>query len=303
MDSLVNPKKFSDYTGFRSGKVTVLGFDSWHYQPSGQRKSKWLCICDCGTEFTAIGANLKKKNHTTSCGCEKKKNVLKYWESVNSGLWVPTNLNNKRFGRLLVKGFVRWDTNSSGARVSVWDTLCDCGNSHTVRVSNLTESSSCGCWFREKAAERSTTHGMTGTPTYVSWSKMKERCDLESYAEKEYYQDKGITYDIRWKSFENFLEDMGERPEGKTLDRIDGSLGYSKDNCRWSDLTIQAYNRSKRSTNTSGRTGVYEMQDGSYQAIIGYYGDRIVLASGVSFEEACRVREEAEIEYYGEVKE
>ena len=53
----------------------------------------------------------------------------------------------------------------------------------------------------------------------------------------------GVSYDPRWEVFENFLEDMGERPEGTTLDRIDGSKGYSKDNCRWATPKEQARNR------------------------------------------------------------
>lgn len=48
---LEKPKGFVDYTGFKTGLVTVIDFDSWHYQPSGQRKSKWLCQCECGEQF------------------------------------------------------------------------------------------------------------------------------------------------------------------------------------------------------------------------------------------------------------
>ena len=167
-----------------------------------------------------------------------------------------------------------------------------------------TEVPSCGCWLREFISENSKTHGMSGTSTYKSWSKMKERCYLESYAEPEYYRDRGIVVCDRWiNSFENFLEDMGERPDGMTLDRIDVNKGYFKENCRWADPTIQAYNSRKRSDNTSGRTGVHANKKGGWDAFITYYKETIKLANNVSFEEACKAREDAEIKYYGVNKE
>jgi hypothetical protein len=297
-------KSFVDYTGFKSGKITVLSFDSWHVQPSGQRKSKWLCQCDCGNQFVALGYNIKKDGHTTSCGCEKKQIFVKHRKKVASGEWVPEKLNGQKFGRLTVVKFNRWERLSENQQVSVWDCLCDCGAEHSTRRNNLGEHSSCGCWFREKISESSTKHGMHGTPTHKSWTKMKERCSLSSYVEKEYYQDLGISVCEEWlNSFEAFYSDMGERPEGTTLDRIDPTKGYYKENCRWADLTIQAYNQRKRQDNTSGRTGVHQLANGMWQAIITHYKERITLAYNVSYEEACKAREEGELVYYGWTKE
>lgn len=298
------PKGFVDYTGFKTGKVTVLSFDSWHIQPSGQRKSKWLCSCECGNEFVAMGSNLKKEGHTTSCGCEKRQIFVKHREKVASGEWIPEKLKGQKFGRLTVVEFKQWDRLSDDQRVSVWECLCDCGSRHSTRRSNLQDYSSCGCWFREKISESSTKHGMYGTPTHKSWMKMKERCYSESYREKDYYQDRGIEVCSEWKeSFECFFDDMGERPEGTSLDRIDCNLGYFKENCRWADLTIQAYNRRMNTNNTSGRTGVFHLNNGNWQALISYYKEKIILAYNVSFEEACKAREEGELKYYGWTKE
>lgn len=84
-------------------------------------------------------------------------------------------------------------------------------------------------------------HGYYGTPTYKSWSEMIYRCKKTG---KLYWCDRGIRVCERWKKFENFLEDMGERPDGKTLDRIDNSKGYYKTNCRWA--TSKEQNRNKR---------------------------------------------------------
>ena len=297
------PKGFVDYTGFKSGKVTVLGFDSWHVQPSGQRKSKWKCSCECGNTFVAMGTNLKKEGHTTSCGCEKGRAFVEYRRKLASGEIVPEDLIGQRFGRLVVTGFREWEQVTNN-RVSVWNCLCDCGNEHFTRRQNLFEESSCGCWKSEKLSEAHTIHGMHGTTTHKSWTKMKERCLASYYKEKEYYQDKGVEICQEWiDSFEAFFADMGERPEGTTLDRIDGTKGYCKENCRWADLTTQAYNRAMNSNNTSGRTGVYQLTNGNWKAQIGYYKQNIILAYDVDYETACKAREEGELKYYGWKKE
>lgn len=85
------------------------------------------------------------------------------------------------------------------------------------------------------------------TPTYRSWADMKSRCTNPNRGrDTANYLDRGITYDPRWERFDCFLEDMGARPEGMTLDRRDNSLGYSKSNCRWATASQQA--RNTRST-------------------------------------------------------
>lgn len=85
---------------------------------------------------------------------------------------------------------------------------------------------------------------------YQSWSNMNDRCYNPKSTGFEYYGDRGITVDDFWKrgradfrGFQNFLLDMGERPEGCTLDRIDNSAGYNKDNCRWASLKTQSNNK------------------------------------------------------------
>ena len=80
-------------------------------------------------------------------------------------------------------------------------------------------------------------------PTYASWQSMKSRCGNPCAGNYERYGAKGVTYDESWETFDNFLEDMGERPDGKTLDRIDSKKGYSKDNCRWATPSEQQSNR------------------------------------------------------------
>lgn len=90
-------------------------------------------------------------------------------------------------------------------------------------------------------------HGMCGTPTWVSWTLMHRRCSGYTPTHKKHYADKGIKVCERWSDFNLFLADMGERPEGKTLDRIDVSGDYCPENCRWATHIEQMQNRSNSS--------------------------------------------------------
>lgn len=90
------------------------------------------------------------------------------------------------------------------------------------------------------------------TPTVVSWSGMKQRCKNPKDPSSKRYGGRGISFDPRWEVFENFLSDMGERPKGTTLDRIDNDKDYSKENCRWATSTQQMNNTSKNVFMTYG---------------------------------------------------
>jgi hypothetical protein len=128
---------------------------------------------------------------------------------------------------------------------AVW--LCEClicGNKTPVTRPNLRSGNTkdCGCMKSEKLSESKTIHGMSRTPTWNSWNKMNNRIRLGEKHSKIYGM---IDIENRWvESFENFLADMGERPKGKTLDRIDNTKGYFKDNCRWATQSEQNRNRS-----------------------------------------------------------
>lgn len=87
-------------------------------------------------------------------------------------------------------------------------------------------------------------HGMKGTPTYRSWFAMKRRCLIKDDKDYPNYGARGIDIDPRWiGSFKSFMEDMGLRPDGTTLDRIDNDLGYWPSNCRWGSQEQQNNNR------------------------------------------------------------
>lgn len=120
----------------------------------------------------------------------------------------------------------------------LWLCRCDCGTERFVRGSelHLGNSTSCGCSRRR--------HGMTKTRTFKSWDSMRQRCGNPNAPDYPRYGGLGIKVCERWQnSFENFLSDMGERPEGKSLDRADNSRGYEPGNCRWATASEQQFNK------------------------------------------------------------
>lgn len=133
---------------------------------------------------------------------------------------------------------------------------------------------------------------------------MKQRCLNRNYTHYKYYGGRGITVCEEWLTYDNFLRDMGERPENTELDRIDNNSGYYRENCRWASKTLQSFNKRKRITNTSGRTGVLQHKETlRWRAIITKEGKTIHLGYFSTIEEAVVAREQAELQYYGFIKE
>lgn len=97
--------------------------------------------------------------------------------------------------------------------------------------------------FQEARRTSRLTHGMYGTATYRSWSDMHTRCSNPRFKDFAAYGGRGITVCERWRSFEDFYTDMGERPAGTTLDRIDTNGNYEPGNCRWATQCQQQRNR------------------------------------------------------------
>ena len=217
--------QIDDLTGRVYGQLTVLGFAGWSNPPSGSRHTKWNCKCSCGNEIVAYGTNLKKENHTTSCGCVHK----------------------------------------------------------------------------QRTSEARKTHGLTNSPTYSSWLSMKERCTCVTSKTYPEYGGSGVVICARWlESFENFLEDMGERPEGTSINRIGSVPLYSKETCEWANRSIQGYDQKMKNTNTSGKTGVcWVKRSGKWSAQITKDYQLHHLGFFDNKEDAIEARKAAELKYFG----
>jgi hypothetical protein len=116
-----------------------------------------------------------------------------------------------------------------------------------IKYINSGNTKSCGCHNDRARAERGraqlTTHGMTRTREFRSWEGMQQRCYNKNATGYERWGGAGVTVCDRWReSFQNFLNDMGPRPEGTSLDRIDPFGNYEPSNCRWADRSTQNRN-------------------------------------------------------------
>ncbi len=152
-------------------------------------------------------------------------------------------LTGKRFGRLLVTSR---DEEHVGKKVK-WKCLCDCGKRTSVDGWHLKNggTKSCGCFARDRTEEIKTdglTHGMSKTREYYTWGSMIQRCTNKKSKDYKHYGGRGITVTKRWFMFANFFLDMGLKPEGFQLDRLDNNLGYSKENCKWVPRKTNAQN-------------------------------------------------------------
>lgn len=151
----------------------------------------------------------------------------------------------RRFGRLVVCGTVELD-NPPGSN-HLMSVNCDCGALVVARMTAMRSGNtrSCGCLQREVTAARNEVHGLSRAHPreYRSWKDMRARCNNPNNADYPNYGGRGIAVCSRWADFALFFADMGPRPEGKTLDRINSNGGYSPDNCRWLDSEGQANNQ------------------------------------------------------------
>lgn len=159
------------------------------------------------------------------------------------------DLTGKRFGRLTV---IAENGVTKHGKI-LWLCRCNCGNECTVTGNHLksNHTRSCGCLFIESI----TKHGMNGNRTYRTWHGMRSRCDNQNHTTFNNYGGRGIGVCSRWITFKNFLADMGKRPEGMTLERIDNDGNYEPSNCKWATQKEQHRNtRHNRMITYQGET-------------------------------------------------
>lgn len=221
--------KFIDLTGKTYGRLTVLGI---HSRLGSKGGTRYLCKCQCGTEKPILAAALSC-GLTLSCGCLNK-DVLRARRVDHTGT---------TFGRWTAIRYTGSDQ---------WLFRCSCGTERTLRTALVTcgHSKSCGCLKNEVASKTHTKHGKstskkrTRDASYTTWCSMKQRCFNPNTKQFDDYGGRGITVCDRWKdSFSNFVNDMGERPPGLTLERKNNNGNYEPDNCEWASRLDQGKNR------------------------------------------------------------
>ena len=166
---------------------------------------------------------------------------------------------------------------------------CECGTVRTIHIHTLKQGKSqhCGCRNGEKNAELHGKHLMYGTPEYRTWAHMKERCLNQNCADYPSYGGRGIMVCDRWRdSFEAFFADMGARPAGHSIERVDVNGNYEPGNCCWATPREQAQNqRTTRFVELAGET--LALREACRRIEAPYKSIHRSMSNGKTFEQAA----------------
>lgn len=189
------------------------------------------CLCLCGNIRIKAGTELRAGRGMQCTDCQ-------YHE-----LYDPEREIGKKYGKWTITKFI-----DIHRKLQRYETLCECGNTgiHTAADLRAKKSKQCTLCHNRENANNQKTHGKHATALYKVWSSMKARCDNPNAPFYKRYGGRGIKVCERWSKFENFIEDMGERPEGMTIDRINNDGNYEPSNCRWVTHKENCNNRSNK---------------------------------------------------------
>ena len=278
-----------DLQGQRFGRWSVIG----RSVNNSRGHAMWDCVCSCGVTRVVPGGDLRS-GKSASCGRHEKGPK-------------PKNLTGLRFGRLTV---LSRSGNNSGGRVC-WLCACACtrGKTHIVTAKSLLNgaSTSCGCFAAEiRLAGIHTTHGQSNTKShgctraYTSWYNLVQRATNPNNKQWTDYGGRGITVSEEYRDFSRFFADLGPRPIGMSIERINNEKGYEPGNLCYADRQTQVRNRRVRKDSATGCKGLGNVRN-RYRVRICVDGKNIHLGYFASLEIAKAVRELAEFLYWGRV--
>jgi hypothetical protein len=161
-----------------------------------------------------------------------------------SGSKSPTIMLGSRFGKQLVICCTGSKRNTRGESRRFYSIQCDCGRTVEKTVRDIKNTNSCGC-SRRGVVTHGHTVGKKNSPSYSAWANMRNRCGNPGCSNYKNYGGRGINICKRWEKFENFIADMGEKPNGLSLERINNNGNYEPGNCRWATDKEQRRNKRK----------------------------------------------------------
>ena len=210
------------------------------------------------------------------------------------------DISGQRYGRLVCSSWEKF----GGTRgdMSYWKCGCDCGNTIVVSIHFLKNSPtpSCGCWLDENRSKFNLQHGMSNSPEYSIYKKVKQRCENLNNEEYENYGGRGIR--CLFASFDEFYEALGERPNNASIERHNVNDDYRPGNCYWeTNWSVQSFNRrSNKVRKNKLPLGVFFMKSSNtYYAAVNKDGKRHARWGFLSIAEALEATKELELELFG----